>query len=564
MSMNLSSGQSMVIESEVEVDQFSEYYAEFLDGTYDCADRIVLNAYFRLGQSAGGFRHWWRQLKGSDEGLDNAHLMRMAGRFARRVRAYAKQHDIPVIDCQSKERKHLIAAPYLPDDPDFVGVFVILTGLAPAPVWDVKTSPRGKIVDIRRKYPFVKHYYFHIMDPDWGHIVIRFCPHPPFGAQIILNGHEYVAYQARKAGLAFTKEGNCFTDTANMAELAQIADTLRSPDVIGHLEQLCERWIYSSCLCFALSLEEQERTGFRYSYSAYQVEYSRNLLFKRGGQMEELLQRVVERVWANLDIKRIKTIFGAKRRPFRHRGKKQPRFEVVLERPAYHLTVLKIHFGKLTVKIYTKGERVLRVEAIVHHARALPCGCSLPKLPQIVAHLVAVLNRFLEAIDGVHKAFISDDTLDRLANPAYVGRTRVGGIDLNKPRLRAVTQAVISLAAAPDGFKVSDVAEKVREILAVDADAYTARQAAYDLKKLRGQNLVYKVGRSRRYRATSEGLPALVALLVLREKVIKPLLAGCGKPRRGPKPKNQHPIDAQYEALQQQMLNLFELIGIAV
>ena len=32
-----------------------------------------------------------------------------------------------------------------------------------------------------------------IMDPDWGHVVIKISGHPPFGAQIILNGHNYVS-----------------------------------------------------------------------------------------------------------------------------------------------------------------------------------------------------------------------------------------------------------------------------------------------------------------------------------------------------------------------------------
>jgi hypothetical protein len=41
----------------------------------------VLNAYFRMGHTAGGFRVWWRTLTGSEETLDNTHLMRMAGRF---------------------------------------------------------------------------------------------------------------------------------------------------------------------------------------------------------------------------------------------------------------------------------------------------------------------------------------------------------------------------------------------------------------------------------------------------------------------------------------------------
>jgi hypothetical protein len=66
-------------------DQVSVLYSEFLEGGYDCVDRVVLNAYFSMGQSGGGFRMWWRQLYGSDEHLDDNHLMRMAGRFSRRL-----------------------------------------------------------------------------------------------------------------------------------------------------------------------------------------------------------------------------------------------------------------------------------------------------------------------------------------------------------------------------------------------------------------------------------------------------------------------------------------------
>ena len=39
--------------------------------------------------------------------------MRMAGRFARRVRASAAANGIPVIDCKRGERKHQIAEEYL-------------------------------------------------------------------------------------------------------------------------------------------------------------------------------------------------------------------------------------------------------------------------------------------------------------------------------------------------------------------------------------------------------------------------------------------------------------------
>ena len=54
---------------------------------------------------------------------------------------------------------------------------------------------------------------------------------------------------------------------------------------------------------------------------------------------------------------------------------------------------------------------------------------------------------------------------------------------------------------------------------------YGARRAAYDIKKLRGKDMVRKIGASRRYEPLHEGLRAMTALVVLREKVIRPLLA---------------------------------------
>lgn len=148
-------------------DEYSDYYVDFLDNTYDCVDRIVLNAYFCMGQMAGGFRTWWRQLMGSDDNLDNAHLMRMAGRFSRRVRAHAKAHQIPLKDCAPGERKHEIAEEYLPKDANFTGVFLILVARAPAPVWNVQCTKSGKIANLDRKFPYVNHYSFHILDPVW-------------------------------------------------------------------------------------------------------------------------------------------------------------------------------------------------------------------------------------------------------------------------------------------------------------------------------------------------------------------------------------------------------------
>src|SRR6266496_2299428 len=126
-------------------DELSKRYGELLAGAYDCVDRIVLNAYNTLCHNPGGFRVWWRRLhNNSEEHLDNAHLMRMAGRFTRRVRAFAKAHGIPVIDCGRGDRKHQIAEDYLAAHPVSRGVFLILVARAAATVWEVKRSATGR------------------------------------------------------------------------------------------------------------------------------------------------------------------------------------------------------------------------------------------------------------------------------------------------------------------------------------------------------------------------------------------------------------------------------------
>ena len=114
----------------------------FLDGSYDCVDRVVLRAYFQLGQRAPRFRMWWRRWQGSDEELNNTRLMRVAGRFARRVKGWAKGAGVPVVYSKGGERNEDLARGYLPDEAGDEGVFVVIVGRAPGNVWDVEHTGR--------------------------------------------------------------------------------------------------------------------------------------------------------------------------------------------------------------------------------------------------------------------------------------------------------------------------------------------------------------------------------------------------------------------------------------
>ncbi len=542
-------------------DDFSERYGDLLTGSYDCVDRIVLTAYFPLGHNPGGFRTWWRRLHGgSDEQLDDTHLIRMAGRFARRVKAWAAANQVPLQYCTAGQRKHLIAEEYLETHVVRPGVFMILAAKAPATVWKVKRSARGVITNIEKKTEYVYHYSFHIMDPAWGHLTVKMSGHPPFGAQVILNGHEYVACQAQAAGIGFTKEGNCFTGIAEPQRLAQVADSLPQQAAIGRLGQVCDRWIYSACLCFGLDLDEQRRSGFCYGYSVYQAEYSRNLLFGSGGQMEDLFDRIVDRTRSRLDIPAVRTLFGLKTRPHHNRAGGPPAQDIVIEKPQYGLSWFRIRFGRLQLKAYTKGEHVLRLEATVHNTKELRCRRSLEYFPEIITRLAGMAERFATTLDCADIGFLPDGVLDELPLPSQIGATRTGGIDLNKPRIRAALSAALALTAAPLGFTTAEFTAKVQQM--TGQNGYTTRQAAYDLRKLRGKCLADKPGRTRRYHVPLQAARTIAALLALRDHVIAPILAGVRSPRMGRKPATWTRIDRRYETLRIGMQDLFHDLGI--
>jgi hypothetical protein len=112
------------------------------------------------------------------------------------------------------------------------------------------------------------------------------------------------------------------------------------------------------------------------------------------------------------------------------------------------------------VKAYTKGEHVLRIEATVHNARELRCRRSLDNFPEIITRLAGIAERFATTLDCADISFLPDGVLDELPRPSRIGAVRTGGIDLNKPRIRAALAAALALASAPHGFTVAGFAAR--------------------------------------------------------------------------------------------------------
>ena len=78
---------------------------------------------------------------------------------------------------------------------------------------------------------------------------------------------------------------------------------------------------------------------------------------------------------------------------------------------------------------------MLRIEVVVHSTQELQCGHSLEKFPRILVQAKDILERFMDALSCIDQCFIAERMLEELPTPSSVGKTKVGGIDLNKARM---------------------------------------------------------------------------------------------------------------------------------
>ena len=109
---------------------------------------------------------------------------------------------------------------------------------------------------------------------------------------------------------------------------------------------------------------------------------------------------------------------------------------------------------------------------------------------------------------------------------------------------------------------VAEFTATVHAHTGVDHTGYSVRQATYDLRKLRGKQLIDKPSRSRRYVVSPLAARTIAALLTLREQVIAPIHANLHSSKMGRKPAHWTRVDRDYERIRIDMQTLFTVLAI--
>ena len=91
---------------------------------------------------------------------------------------------------------------------------------------------------------------------------------------------------------------------------------------------------------------------------------------------------------------------------------------------------------------------------------------------------------------------------------------------------------------------------------------YTLWQLRYDLGKLRAHRLAERVGTSRRYRFTADGVRLDALLVKIRTRLLGPIFA---TPSQTPSPRSEHPstVEAALRTVDHALDNLCHTLGFS-
>ena len=162
--------------------------------------------------SRAGSGTWWRRWHGNaTRELDNARLMRHGRPLPRRVPGLGSGRRGPGHRLQSRRAQAPRRRGVPGQQNRGAGVFMILVAQAPASGVGGASVPRGGDLQAGEKEGLRQPLFLPHHGPDLGHVAIKMSGHPPFGAQIILNGHEYVVRLGAGQWTGLHQGGKLFT-----------------------------------------------------------------------------------------------------------------------------------------------------------------------------------------------------------------------------------------------------------------------------------------------------------------------------------------------------------------
>ena len=368
----------------------------------------------------------------------------------------------------------------------------------------------------RRVPQRVLYYYF--IDKDLGLMHVRLQTWAPFTCQVYANGHDYVARQLKKKGIAFEQVDNAFVELGDPAAAQRCADRFAKLPWPKILERFARQ---------VNPLLHDELKALSHYWVVDQAEYATDIRFASQHALAGLFLRLLEFALLTFSPKKIFCYLGRKWHEH-FAGEVQTHYKSVRE-PG---TCLK-HFMKHNwLKMYDKLGLLLRVETVInqpgefkvlrecrHRDGTTTLGwfamCKgVGNLHHYQSQALACNRRYLEALSMVDDPTPGYDELRRLTEPQrQKGRSYAGFNPARQDEARLFA-AILAGNHIAQGFRNQDVRAALG-IETVNRQKRHRHSAAIGriLKRLHVRGVLVKVPRTRRWRVTDRGRRTLSDVL---------------------------------------------------
>jgi hypothetical protein len=464
---------------------------------------MYLNGYVPSLQTGGGVVYFMKQYLGARV-PSTMMVAPLSERFVQAIARFVDTEGLDLVTFKKGQRKDDVAQTYIASFTEEEGVLFVGKAQEKASVFrtEKRRHPDGATYPwIYRSTTPVNHYYFYILDRDFGPLFIKFCSYFPYAVKVCLNGHEWLKRQLTQRGIPYEPLDNGIRSTEEAARVQRIANTLDAPKI----DAVFRKWLRRLPHPF---LPAHRAAGYRYQLSILQAEFALTQVLDHPRTGRGFFEEVMRE---NLDLGRpdqMQLIFN--RRVTRHTpGHFRTRILTEGVVPSLH-----VDYKKSRVKQYHKEGQALRTETTINNTYDFEIGRALRNLPALREIGFAANRRLLRVEYLSHDCLVGDDHLDALTQPVVVDTQRAAALRVGDRRVLALMQTLCLFALSPTGFRHRDVRTPIAQLLGRDLTQYAASHTTYDLRRLRLHGLIERVPRSHRYRITEQG--ARMAMLYVR------------------------------------------------
>jgi hypothetical protein len=539
------------------MERFIQLFADFLSLVYHCFDRIVIHGYLRGLSRPEQVVYFFRQVLGIPV-VSKEILSQRTNDYRDWVEAYARNHKIPIEWAEKGTRKEEYVLPALSrmEKKNAYGVYFIFKSMEQGRTFRISVpkfptkDPNHRILAHQRSR--FTHYYFYIRDAGLGPIIVRVASFFPFPATYWLNGHSFIEQELKRKQIGFRKNDNAFLAVDNVAELQAAADRL-SAEIIG--KQL-DYWTF--LLGPKFSKKERSQMNLSRFYAIAQIEYCRNFIFKRHFPIHKIFERSCELGLWRLTAHRISEIFGVRLNK-RLRGK----LATVVEQIEHGHHVFRAYWKNSFLKQYEKFYRFLRNELVSNNLRDFGLKKGLTHLDAVRKRFQIITDRFADCQAQWLNVHVDFPLLQRLALPVTIGTVRYPGIKIHETRIIRLMEVLLHGGTTVGGWTAKQIHQAVLTSFELSANTYGLNQLRYDLRKLKGHDLLERDGRRYAYRLSAKGLQVALLFLFFHKRLCGPLANSRFHHQPDPAHHPNSKLEAAYHKADAAIQNIVDLLAAA-